>query len=191
MLQHFRPALVLLGLFTLVTGLAYPLAVTGIAQALFPHQAAGSQVVRNGVVVGSQLIGQDFSSPGYFWGRPSAAGDGYDAGSSSGSNLGPTSAVLASRLEEDAARFGSDVATEAPELLTASGSGLDPHISPAAARLQIPRIAQARAIGQTELAALVEARTEPPLFGLLGEPRINVLELNLALDAMAMQRADD
>ncbi|HVY89232.1 MAG TPA: potassium-transporting ATPase subunit KdpC [Hyphomonadaceae bacterium] len=182
MLKHLRPALVLLAIFTILTGLIYPLAMTGIGQALFKRQADGSPIERNGVVVGSSLIGQAFSKPEYFWGRPSAAGKGYDARSSSGSNLGPSSKVLADRIGETATAFGAPAGKIPPDLLTASGSGLDPHISPAAARFQAGRIALARRMPVETVNRLIDEHTEAPSLGFIGEPRINVLELNLALD---------
>jgi potassium-transporting ATPase KdpC subunit len=187
MLQHFRAAAVLLGLFTLLLGLAYPLAMTGIGQAAFPHQANGSLVVRDGKVVGSELIGQSFSRPDYFWGRPSAAGQGYDARASSGSNLGPSSAKLAERIGADAARYGGKVEDVPSDLLTASGSGLDPDISPAAARFQVARVAAARNLGEAQVALLVERAIKSAPLGVLGDPRVNVLELNMALDALSLK----
>lgn len=182
MLQPFRPALVLLVLFTLLTGIAYPLAMTGVGQALFPVAANGSPIVRDGRVVGSALIGQNFTRDTYFWGRPSAAGDSYDASASSGSNLGPTSQALADRIKAEAARYGAPVRDIPVDLLTASGSGLDPHISPEAAYFQAPRVAQARGLSAETVRALIETHTEAPIAGILGEARVNVLQLNLALD---------
>lgn len=189
MLQHLRPALVLLVAFTLITGVMYPLAITGVAQAAFPHQADGSPIVRDGQVVGSELIGQSFARPDYFWGRPSAAGGGYDARASSGSNLGPSSRALAERMEQEAARYGAPASEIPADLLTASASGLDPHISPQAARYQIARVAAARGLPQADIARLVEAAIEAPTLGVLGEPRVNVLRLNLALDDLSRTRA--
>ncbi|MDZ4689877.1 potassium-transporting ATPase subunit KdpC [Terricaulis sp.] len=186
MLQTLRPALVLLALFTLLTGIAYPLAMTGIGQALFPSAADGSAIVRNGQVVGSALIGQTVTRDDYFWGRPSAAGDGYDARASSGcSNLGPTSQALADRVAAEAARYGVPVSEIPIDLLTASGSGLDPHISPTAAYFQAARVAEARGLSLEAVRDLIETHTEAPIAGILGEARVNVLQLNLALDDLA------
>lgn len=184
MLKHVRPALVLLVLFTLLTGLVYPLAMTGIGQAAFSNEANGSPIVRDGVVVGSTLIGQQFTRPEYFWGRPSAAGKGYDARSSSGSNLGPSSQALADRITAEAERYGVPASDIPPDLLTASGSGLDPHITPAAARFQLARVAKARGLTEDVVAGLIDPRIETPSLGVIGEERVNVLELNLALDAL-------
>jgi potassium-transporting ATPase KdpC subunit len=185
MLSHLRPALVMLALFTLLTGIAYPLAMTGLGQVLFPAQANGSAVVKNGTIVGSSLIGQSFTEGRYFWGRPSAAGAGYDARSSSGSNLGPTSQALADRITEEASRYGVPASAIPPELLTASGSGLDPHISPEAAQFQAERVATARGLPQEQVKALIAQHTDQPAFGLIGQPRVNVLRLNMALDEAA------
>lgn len=182
MLTHLRPALVMLALFTLLTGLAYPLAMTGLGQTLFPAQANGSAIVKGGTVVGSRLIGQTFSDDRYFWGRPSAAGDGYDGRSSSGSNLGPTSQALADRIAAEATRYGIQASEIPAELLTASGSGLDPHISPRAAAFQAERVAAARGFPLSDVQALISKHTEQPALGVFGEPRVNVLALNLALD---------
>ena len=184
MLKHLRPAVVLLALFTFLTGILYPLAMTGIGQAAFNSQANGSPIVRDGVVVGSSLIGQQFTRPEYFWGRPSAAGQGYDARSSSGSNLGPSSQALADRIQAEAERHGVPASVIPPDLLTASGSGLDPHISPAAARFQLSRVANARGLPEDVVSRLIDAHLEKPSLGVIGENRVNVLNLNLALDEL-------
>ena len=187
MLSQLRPALMVLLLLTLVTGVAYPLLVTGIAQAVFPSQARGSLIVKDGKIVGSRLIGQPFDDPKYFWSRPSATSPFADnAGSSSGSNLSPTNPDLVKAVQGrvDALR-AADPGNTAPvpvDLVTASGSGLDPHISPAAAIYQVARVAKARKLDPEAVRQLVERHTEGRSLGFLGEPRVNVLALNLALD---------
>ena len=187
MLAHLRPAIVTLALLSVVTGLAYPALVTVIAQVVFPYQANGSLIVRDGKTVGSALIGQPFDDPKYFWGRPSATSPfAYNAGASSGSNLSPTNPDLIKAVQGrvDALR-AADPGNTAPvpvDLVTASGSGLDPHISPAAALYQVGRVAKARNRDRQVIAQLVERYTEGRTLGVLGEPRVNVLALNLALD---------
>lgn len=195
----FRPALVLLLLMTAVTGLAYPLAMTGLAQLLFPFQANGSLVSREGRVLGSLLIGQPFARPDYFHPRPSATTQAdpqdpsrsvsapYNAMGSAGSNLAPTAQALAARVKADLAALQAENPgiTVPADLLTSSGSGLDPHISPEAALFQAPRVARARNLPEARITALIAEHVEPPLAGLLGAPRVNVLALNLALDMIA------
>jgi K+-transporting ATPase ATPase C chain len=180
-----RPALVLTLLFAALLGLAYPAVMTGIGQVLFSSQANGSLISHNGKVIGSALIGQGFDAPGYFHGRPSAAGKGYDPTASSGSNLGPTSQVLVDRVKGDLASVETGGKAVPADMVTASGSGLDRHISPDNAFLQVARVASARGLPEATVRNLVNAHVEHPLLGFLGEPRVNVLNINLALDAMA------
>jgi K+-transporting ATPase ATPase C chain len=184
MKAQLRAALVLFASFTVLTGLVYPLVVTGLAQVFFPWQANGSQVERDGRPAGSALIGQPFSGPRYFWGRPSATGPiPYNAAASSGSNLGPTNPALLERVRGDVERLGGNAARPVPvDLVTASGSGLDPHISPAAAFYQVERVSAARGLDPATVRRLVEARVEGRTFGVIGEPRVNVLLLNLDLE---------
>jgi potassium-transporting ATPase KdpC subunit len=190
MLTDLRRGAVALAVFTVLVGLAYPLLLFGIGQVAFGHRADGSLVRAGGRVVGSSLIGQALDAPRYFWGRPSAAGDGYDAGASGASNLGPTSRVLADVVQQRidallAAGPGATVASIPAELVTASGSGLDPDISPAAAEFQVDRVAAARMLDPALLRELVRQHTQGRALGFLGEPRVNVLRLNLALDTLS------
>lgn len=196
MLKELRPAIVILVALTIVTGLVYPLTITGAAQVLFPYQARGSLIAQGNKIVGSALIGQQFTSDRYFHGRPSATTGPdpkdasktvpapYNAANSGGSNLGPTSKVLADRVKADIEKLkGENPSQPVPvDLVTTSGSGLDPDISPAAALFQVPRVAKARELPEDRVRALVAAQTEGRLMGWLGEPRVNVLRLNLALD---------
>ncbi|HTM76887.1 MAG TPA: potassium-transporting ATPase subunit KdpC [Devosia sp.] len=184
MLNQLRPAIVLTLLLATLTGLAYPLAITGIAQAAFPTQANGSRIERNGQTIGSTLIGQNFTGDAYFWPRPSATGpEPYNAAASTGSNIGPTGKALIERVAASVqAMGGGPVPADA---VTTSGSGLDPDISPANAALQIARVAKARGVDPTRIASLVAAMTDAPVLAILGEPRVNVLRLNLALDEAA------
>lgn len=184
-----RPALVIFTVLTLATGVAYPLVVTGAAQSLFPSQAGGSLIQRDGKTVGSELIGQNFSDPKHFWGRPSATGPmPYNAAASSGANQGPLNPALVDavkgRVEALKAADPGNTAPVPVDLVTASASGLDPHISPAAARYQLARVAKARNLPVEKVQALLEQHTEQPLLALLGEPRVNVLQLNLALESI-------
>jgi potassium-transporting ATPase KdpC subunit len=185
MKKHLVTSILMTIVTTLLLGVAYPLIVTALAQLLFPKQANGSLITANGKILGSRIIGQPFSSPGYFRSRPSAAGAaGYDAGSSSGSNLGPTNKMLIDRVSGDVQKAQAENPNlPVPmDLVTTSGSGLDPHISPDAATFQIPRVARERHISESDVRAVVDKHTEARQLGFLGEPRVNVLELNLDLD---------
>ncbi len=195
-MQHLRPALVLVVLFTVLTGLAFPLAFVGVAGAVFPRQAGGSLIERDGKVIGSSLLGQTFTQDKYFQGRPSATSTPdpadatktvsapYNAGNSAGSNAGPTSKTLIDRVTEDVGKAGANPVPG--DMLTTSASGLDPHISPATAARQVARVAAARSMPEGRVREMVVAHTEGRLLGLIGEPRVNVLALNLALDAQAL-----
>jgi K+-transporting ATPase ATPase C chain len=187
MLRQLLPALRIAFVLTALTGFLYPALVTGLARILFPRQAAGSLIERNGHIVGSELIGQKFTRPEYFHGRPSAAGNGYDAANSGGSNLGPTSKKLADRVRADAEAFRKENhSTTGPlpaDLVTASGSGLDPDISPASAYLQVERVAAVRHVPAAGLRRFVDSQIAGRQFGFLGDPRVNILKLNLAIDS--------
>jgi K+-transporting ATPase ATPase C chain len=189
MLSELKPAILATILFTIITGLLYPLAITGAAQALFQRQAAGSLVERNGKVIGSERIGQNFTKPEYFHPRPSAAGNGYDAANSGGSNLGPTNSALAERLAKDAAKFRDETKITGAipsDAITTSASGLDPEMSPATAYAQVARVAAARGMAPDAVRRIVTAHIEGRDLGFLGEPRVNVLLLNLALDGKSL-----
>jgi K+-transporting ATPase ATPase C chain len=190
MKQNFRIAILMTLLTTVLFGLLYPLAVTGLGQLFFPAQANGGLIMNGGQTLGSHLIGQPFSSPAYFHSRPSGAGNGYDASSSGSANLGPTNHQLMDRVKSDVVKLQAENpgAPIPVDLVTSSGSGLDPDISPAAAEFQVPRIARERGMSQTDVRALVAKHTLARQFGVLGEPRVNVLELNLELDATHPKR---
>jgi K+-transporting ATPase ATPase C chain len=186
MWKEIAPAFKAMVVFTIMLGIIYPLATTGLAKLMFPDAANGSLITANGQVVGSSLIGQNFAKPEYFQPRPSAAGNGYDASNSSGSNLGPTNQKLIDRVKASIDQFRKDnpdyTGPIPADLVTTSGSGLDPHISPASAQAQVPRIAKARGIAPDQIAQLIPQNTDDRQFGFLGEPGVNVLKLNLAID---------
>jgi K+-transporting ATPase ATPase C chain len=186
MIKNLKISILMTIVTTILLGVIYPVAVTALAQLIFPHQANGELITRNGKIAGSRLIGQPFSSPGYFHSRPSAAGNGYDAGNSGGSNLGPTNKLLIDRVNGDVQKLQAENPNmRVPiDLVTTSASGLDPHVSPEAAAFQIPRVARERGMTENDVRALVERHTQGRSLGFLGEPRVNVLELNLDLDTV-------